>query len=105
MEAKRFNEILEERVQKTLTVLAQKAVEYAPGMDRLHNFKRAARMTGETPLQVCLGFMVKHLVSVFDIVDGLANSVVVRTAMVDEKIGDSINYLILLEALIRERIE
>ena len=97
-----FSRLLEERVGKIHAVLKNKAVEYAPGDDRLHNFKRAAKITGETPAQVCVGFMVKHLVSVLDIVDGLSKRNSIRMEIVDEKIGDAINYLILLEALIKE---
>ena len=45
---------------------------------------------------------VKHDVSVDDIIDGLAQGIVPPKEMVAEKIGDSINYLLLLEGLIEE---
>lgn len=95
-----FGKMLVARIAKINGVLDSKAREYATGDDRLHNFKKAASITGETPAQVCVGFMVKHLVSVMDIVDQIANP---SEAVIDEKIGDSINYLILLEALLREK--
>ena len=41
----------------------------------------------------------KHLVSVMDLVHGKLKS---EPVMVDEKIGDMINYLILLEAVLKE---
>lgn len=92
--------ILNRRLELTRMVLARKAGEYATTIDRLHNFKRAAAMTGQTPLKACVGMMVKHLVSVFDLVDAAAMP---STSVLDEKIGDSVNYLILLEALFVDR--
>lgn len=97
-----FRELLEERLEKTRRVLDSKATEYASTADRLHNFKRASAITGETPAQVCVGFMIKHLVSVIDMVDQIAPP---SSEKIDEKIGDSINYLILLEGILREHLK
>ena len=98
MDAATFDAMLDARLAKTRAVLAAKAGEYAAPDDRLHNFKRAARMLGRTPAQACLGFLAKHLASVFDVVDGRTQT----PALIDEKVGDAINYLILLEALLTE---
>lgn len=98
-----FNAILTDRLAKTRSVLGAKAEEYASAADRLHNFKRAAAMTGRTPAQACVGFMTKHLVSVFDLVDRAAGGKPPDPAQLDEKIGDAVNYLILLEAILREQ--
>lgn len=98
-----FDEILEARIIKTRTVLGAKAGEYASERDRLHNFKRSAGVTGETPAQVCVGFFVKHLTSVLDIVDAHARTgAAPAPAVVDEKFGDAVNYLVLLEAILAE---
>lgn len=94
-------EVLRRRLSLIERTLASKAAEYATD-DRLHNFKRAAAMLEDFPESACVGFMTKHLVSVLDIVDRLP--VVPTREMIDEKIGDAINYLILLEALLVERI-
>ena len=101
MSPEAFREILSGRVGQIEATLDAKGREYATGTDRLHNFKVAARITGETPAQVCVGFMVKHLVSVLDLVQADAHGTVAAKAVVDEKIGDAINYLILLEAILR----
>jgi hypothetical protein len=45
---------------------------------------------------------VKHLVSVLDIVDDHAKGDKRRIGLVDEKLGDAVNYLVLLEALLKE---
>jgi hypothetical protein len=47
----------------------------------------------------------KHLISVYDMVDDLNNHIESPMEVWKEKIGDSINYLILLEALLYERKE
>ena len=102
MTAEQFDVILDNRLEATRATLGTKAVEYASAKDRLHNFKRAAGLTGESPAQVCVGFLVKHLVSVLDIVDDHAKGDKRRIGLVDEKLGDAVNYLVLLEALLKE---
>lgn len=96
MQTKEF----EKRVNKTLytctDVLCNKAKEYATE-DRLHNFKVAAALQGITPIQALQGMMAKHTVSVADM---CASGKDYPEEMWDEKIGDSINYLLLLRALV-----
>ena len=99
METEQFETILEERLVKIETVLGNKAREYAQDDNRLHNFKVAAQMLNVTPAQALWGMAAKHLVSVSDLVNGKLKA---TPAMVDEKIGDLCNYLILLEAVLRE---
>lgn len=81
-------------------VLVVKAGEYAGGGDRLHNFKKSAILVDGTPEQALWGFITKHLVSLSDMVYSGKDY---PTAVWDEKIGDSLNYLILLRALIEEK--
>ena len=100
-----FNALVEERVNKIKSVLASKGKEYGIG-DRLHNFKVAGRIGDNTPERALKGMWLKHLVSVFDLIDACdqRDRSLLTRPIIDEKIGDSINYLILLEALLRERI-
>lgn len=101
METEQFNEIVQERVDASLKGLVKKAAEYAGPSDRLHNFKVAAALgkKGETQSQALAGMMKKHTVSVYDMINsGKAHS----EEMWDEKIGDHINYLLLLRATIVE---
>lgn len=97
MKAEQFNEIISEQIDRCIDVLVTKSKEYATE-DRLHNFKIAAVLKGETPVQALAGMMSKHTVSVYDLC---------RTGSLDlnvwnEKITDSMNYLLLLRALIEE---
>lgn len=98
MHAHDFNAIFEAEVDRARGVLTQKADEYATA-DRLHNFKQAAHLKGETPIQALEGMMVKHTVSLYDMM-GSGKSYPIEVW--DEKIGDHLNYLILLKALVVE---
>ena len=102
MTANDFDMVLKERLEAAERVLGSKAKEYASQEDRLHNFKRAAALLGQTPAQACVGFMTKHLVSILDIVTADAKGLKVPIEVREEKIGDAINYLILLDAILRD---
>lgn len=98
MNAEDFEKVLAERLDKIRRVLAVKADEYATA-DRLHNFKRGAEEMRCSPLRTCLSYMTKHWVSVLDLVDDAEAGKVDRVRrLLDEKIGDLVNYVILLEA-------
>jgi len=101
MNTKDFNNIVNNRTKLINNVLASKAKEYAIG-DRLYNFKRAAEIQRTTPKKALLGMLAKHLVSVIDIIE---DSIPATEHLIEEKLGDAINYLILLEALLKEELE
>ena len=95
-----FSAIINRRIDKIHKVLIAKGEEYSSTTDRLHNFKAAAQLAYPviTPEQALYGMLRKHLVSIQDMVQRGNPS----HKLVDEKIGDAINYLILLEALFCE---
>lgn len=97
-----FNTIVGKRFDQCNKVLTQKGEEYSREGDRLWNFKRAGEKRRKTPADALLDMKAKHDVSVDDMVDMLKRGVVPSKEMVAEKIGDSINYLLLLEGLIEE---
>ena len=106
MNTEQFNDVVNTRISKIQSILISKSKEYSSDTDRLHNFKVAAKLASgpETPEQALWGMLRKHLVSVIDIVEGTGRGVIPTDALRDEKIGDAINYLILLEALLIERL-
>lgn len=108
MQSKDFDLIVERRLQLIKEILLKKRAEYAPeGGDRLHNFQRAADTLGCTKERALVGMWMKHIVSILDIVDSLEPGHIKEApsvALVEEKIGDAINYLILLEAMLKDRI-
>ncbi len=93
-----FDKIVENRCRKIKEILQHKAGEYAKDKNRFHNFDLAATMAGTTPEKALKGMMLKHEVSVQDLIN---NPDKATEALIDEKIGDNINYLILLEGLLR----
>ena len=96
-----FNDLIKKRIGLINNVLGIKAKEYAYG-DRLSNFKRAAEIQHTAPEQVCLNFFMKHFVSIQDMVE---SGRVYEEAQWREKLGDAINYLILLECIVLEARE
>ena len=105
MNTKDFDKIVGDRMGWCFETLCKKGDEYARDGDRLWNFKAAGRKLNCHPAQALAGMEVKHDVSVDDIIDGLAKGIVPPKELVAEKIGDSINYLLLLEGLIEEARE
>lgn len=97
-----FKKLLNKRIALTEKVLTAKNKEYATDLDKCHNFKRAGAMLGIEPEQALVGMWTKHIISILDIVNKIHKQRVSKE-MLEEKIGDAINYLILLEALIKER--
>lgn len=99
----RFQIAIYERIDKCLSTLGVKQEEYSTDSDRLHNFKVAAEIQGCTPITALAGMMAKHTVSVYDLIQRQEQGFVVSRELWDEKIGDSINYLLLLDALVQEK--
>lgn len=80
-------------------LLLAKHHEYATE-DDFHNFNVSAVLQGITPAQALIGMMDKHVVSVHDLVNEQAEGRTVSVSMWREKIGDNINYLLLLWAMV-----
>lgn len=99
-----FDEVVQNRINKTLDVLVNKAKEYANDNDRLHNFNKAASMSNQSRERALLGMLLKHIVSFDDIVEKLDQNILPSESLLNEKIGDIINYYILAEACIIDRI-
>jgi hypothetical protein len=79
MDSKKFDEILNRRIDLTKLILSAKRKEYAGdelklGYDRLHNFNRASSMLGCSREKALVGMLSKHLVSILDIVDNFENN-------------------------------
>jgi len=102
MKPKEFEKLLERRIKLTRAVLSSKSDEYSKDSDKLYNFKRAGELYRKSPIEALIGMKAKHDVSVIDMIEKAQKGIKPSSKLVDEKIGDSINYLILLEALLRE---
>ena len=126
-----FNKIVERRCRRIKEVLVKKEKEYAVESDRFYNFKVAGELLDCTPTEALLGHMSKHICSVIDIlvaaeIDTYLFKQLMKRAIdearmitkevpisskrltlehLDEKIGDTQNYLILLEGLLHQLVE
>jgi len=99
-----FSRRVEKRIDLVRQTLLTKHKEYAKDDNVFRNFDDAAGgfSLHSTSAEVLWSYMTKHLVSIKDIV---ADNTPVTNELVSEKIGDVINYLILLEAMLNEKGE
>lgn len=99
MKADEFNSIVESQLERIKSVLVKKADEYNLEADRLGFFKRAAVFSQSTPEKALYGFLLKHLVSLSDMV--VSGDKYPKELWL-EKITDIENYLILLLGLLED---
>ena len=99
----KFMELLEERFNKTRETYSTKMIEYANVNDVFESFKKGVGFSfHDTPEGVAWEYACKHFESIKSIISKLPDEIP-SDELVDEKIGDAINYLIILEGLIKER--
>jgi uncharacterized protein YqfB (UPF0267 family) len=100
MKIDEFNKVVEEQIKSIKSTLVKKAKEYATDDDRLHNFNLAGVLLDCSSVFALAGMMTKHTVSVYDIIRQYNKLGITPTnELLNEKIGDLINYLILLKAM------
>ena len=95
MDNELFTKIIEDQIQELKDTLFRKGLEYATD-DRLHNFRTAAKLEHGTMTKALGGFMAKHTVSIYDMINSGAQYSMDQW---NEKIGDHIAYLFLLKAI------
>lgn len=96
-----YEKSIKEMISHCESVLIEKHREYATS-DDFHNFNVAAELQGITPLQALIGMMDKHVVSVHDYVNEHAEGRNITPEQWREKIGDNINYLLILWAMVSQ---
>ena len=99
MDTRTFDAVVDMQLLDCLQTLRNKAEEYATDGDRLHNFKVAAHLQHVMPRRALSGMMAKHVISIFDM---CASDAEYSDALWNEKIKDTINYCLLLKAIIQE---
>jgi len=98
MTQEEFNKVVENQLKRTTDTLIKKQQEYnLSKKDRLEHFKHAGAMAGWKPEKALYGYMLKHLMSITDMINSEEKF---PEALWDEKIGDIINYLLLLKGLL-----
>ena len=96
-----FNESIEEQIELCRSVLVDKGEEYTPGSDRLSNFRQAAAAQNITMKQALAGMMAKHTISIYDMIWQEEDASMEKW---EEKIGDHLNYLLILKAILVEEL-
>lgn len=95
------NAVFDGQVALCREILQKKTKEYTgDDTDRLGAFKAAAALQHTTPERALAGMLAKHIVSLYDMC--FADGVSFDAGTWDEKITDSLNYLFLLKAIVKE---
>ena len=104
MTAKDFRNLLEVRFKKIQDTFTVKQEEYANEVDVFENIKNGVRLSvfNTEPEQVAWSYAAKHLESIISILEKLPEEKP-SEELINEKIGDAINYLIIIEGLLKER--
>ena len=107
MNQKEFNEVNVRQTDHCKSMLMTKGSEYAPKavknatVDRLAHFKKAAVVMNSTPKAALMGMLSKHLISLSDM---CTEERQYTKEQWDEKITDSINYFLILRAIVEEEL-
>ena len=94
--------IADELVERSLTILKNKNVDYSVDSDALAGFKFAARDAGITNYQAWLIFARKHWGAIATF---CRNGGQLESEPIEERLKDMINYCTLLKCLIEEQKE
>lgn len=94
-----FNQVIKETHSIVDHLLENKGEEYATGSDRLHNFNAGAGVTGKHPEAVLFGFVLKHIISLSDMINDLEKGYSYPQCVWEEKVMDIITYMYLLRAI------
>lgn len=101
------NDVFSVLVRKVLgacesSLLGAKNFEYTRQKDRFHNFKSAGKKRNKHPIDILLGYQIKHRVSIEDICEDAMNGIYPTDNHLLEKLKDHINYDIILFGMITE---
>lgn len=93
--------VFDEQVRLCADTMQRKTREYTgDDADRLGAFKAAAALQHTTPECALAGMLAKHIVSLYDMC--FSERVEYDMDTWNEKITDSLNYLFLLKAIVKE---
>jgi hypothetical protein len=100
-----FKNLLKERFKKIEDTFVIKQKEYASNIDVFDNIRNGIRLSifNTEEEQVAWSYLAKHLESIMSILEKLPEEQPSKE-VIDEKIGDAINYLIIIEGLLKERL-
>ena len=85
-------------------ILCSKAEDYAGDDERLDNFKKAAGLSGEHPLDCLRGMWRKHIISIEQGLQDLRRGHTRDLGWWYEKLMDDYNYNVLFHALLHDTL-
>lgn len=102
-----FVKRVRERMARSMSVLDSKRKEYVFNDNPFQNFEAGVGLSVvSTREAVTYGYAVKHLQSVRAIIDNFeSGESLPDKEVIQEKFGDAINYLIILEQMLLEHLE
>tara|TARA_R100001463_G_scaffold9160_2_gene27556 strand:- start:6448 stop:6765 length:318 start_codon:yes stop_codon:yes gene_type:complete len=98
-----FDNFLSTVFNRTIKMFNCKRDEYACNDDVFRSFRLGTGFSiHDEPAQVAYEYLCKHLESIRTMVKNCEENVE-STEYIEEKIGDAINYLIIIEGLLKEK--
>ena len=91
MNQEEFENAINDQLATCKELLFSKSDSYNEGDDKLRNFRVAAVLQGTTIEAALGGMLAKHIVSIYDMIDGAIENYWVGTW--EEKIADAINQI------------
>ena len=103
MQLDKFKNLLQHIYRRTDETFDIKRDEYANDVDVFKSLKNGTAFSFQSePEQVAWNYLAKHLESIQSILSKLPDEEP-SVELINEKLGDAINYLIIIEGLLRER--
>ena len=98
MKAQDFEKCSKEIINHCFATLFKKKEEYASDTDRLDNFKQPTSLFRTNPAKICMMYDSKHIASMVKMAEDVDKGILPTREMLEEKVGDYINYGLLFYA-------
>lgn len=105
MREKAFDYEVEQTLNKIRNLLIIKGKEYRRDGNVFHNFEAGAKRKGTTRERVLDGMLLKHEVSIDDMINDLDKGIIPSKSTVEEKFTDKLIYTIIQKISILDAIE
>lgn len=103
MTLEKFNESVSKQLEYCKSLLIRKGSEYAPDQsDRLSSFKVAGTLQDISSKEALCGMLAKHVVSVYEMCRTEEQYPLEKWT---EKITDTINYMLILKAMVEDEAQ
>lgn len=99
-----FDWLVEDTLNNIKETIIIKGKEYRRNNNIFHNFDVGSQRTGLIRERIIDGFLLKHEISISDMVDDLEKGILPSKEAIEEKFNDNLIYLILKKASIIDRI-